>query len=362
MRLNIEESEKLAGRVIIAGFEGFTLPGKLVEAAERGTLGGVILFKRNVESYEQVAQLLKELEAVAKDNRKPIASVDQEGGRVVRLGEPLTVLKPARTFGEIDDPELTESAGRLIGRELRAVGFSLNFAPVMDVDTNPMSPVIGDRAYGQTPRQVIRHGLAFARGLKDGGVVPCAKHFPGHGDADLDSHVALPRVDHDIERLKNIEMAPFSAWVRTGLGPLMTAHVVYEALDPNSPATLSQPILLEELRGRLRFKGAVFSDDLEMGAMSPIGGPAPTAVKAVRAGVDGLLVCRQEEVLMEVKEALTKESMEDPAFAQKLVKAAARLTSLAYPPGPPVDLSWIGSKPHVDLRSKVLTHLAEGTL
>ena len=220
----------------------------------------------------EARRLLAEARREVPDAGSLITAVDQEGGRVVRLRNPLTALPPARRFGELDDPELTERAGALVGMELCAQGFTVNFAPVLDVDTYPSSPVIGDRAFGATPAAVIRHAIPFARGLRRGGVVPCAKHFPGHGGAALDSHLTLPRVPHPRKRLDQVEIAPFATWCREAMGPVMSAHVVYPGLDPKRPATLSGAIIDGILRRDLGFEGVVFSDDLEMGAIEALGG------------------------------------------------------------------------------------------
>jgi beta-N-acetylhexosaminidase len=359
MRITVQEANELAGRVLIAGFEGTAIPDYLATANQAGALGGVVLFKRNIESGSQVNEMLRELRANAPEDCKPIASVDQEGGRVARLKDPLTTIPAARKFGQIDDPKLTEIAGRLVGKGLRALGFTLNYAPVLDVNTRPDSPVIGDRSYGETARQVLRHGLSFARGLKDGGTVPCAKHFPGHGDASADSHLSLPSVTHERPRLESVEMEPFAAWARTGLGPIMTAHILFPALDPDLPATLSKTILQGTLRRQFGFKGAILSDDLEMGAVSEMGGPAAAAVKAIRAGVDGLLVCRKKEAFESVHQAVAKEAVQDPAFAQLLIQAWENLETLAHPPGANVQSSWFGSDEHKTLEDMVLSGLEE---
>jgi beta-N-acetylhexosaminidase len=277
----------------------------------------------------------------------------------VRIKDPLTPLPAARKFGQIDDPKLTETAGRLVGKGLRALGFTLNLAPVLDVDTRSDSQVIGDRSYGETARQVLRHGLSFARGLKDGGIIPCAKHFPGHGDAAVDSHFSLPRVEHSRERLESVEMEPFAAWARTGLGPIMTAHIIFPALDPDLPATMSKTILQGTLRRQFGFKGAILSDDLEMGAISDMEGPAAAAVKAIRAGVDGLLVCRKREAFEAVHQALAREAVQDPAFAQMLAHGWEKLAPLGHPPGANVQPSWFGSDERRTLEDMVLPKLGE---
>lgn len=330
--------------VVLAGFDGMSPPESLL-ADLRGGLGGIVLFKRNLEDPAQIAALLKACRTAAGD-RPLVTSVDQEGGRVVRLRQPFTVLPPARRLGRCGSVALTEEAGRLVGAELRAVGLSANYAPVLDVDTNPDSPVIGDRSFGADADTVIRHGLAFARGLWDGGVHPVAKHFPGHGDAGLDSHADLPRIEHDKTRLESVELAPFSAYVRCGIGAVMTAHVVYPALDPLVPATVSRPIVTGLLRQRLRWKGPVVSDDLEMGAIARFASAPQAAIQAIDAGVDGLLICRSVEMRAAVVEALTKRAEVSPAFAIRLERAAARLMGLTASLGRGPDISWIGSNDH----------------
>jgi beta-N-acetylhexosaminidase len=355
--MKVGEAEILAGRVIVAGFDDLEPPVDLIRSVRRGALGGVVLFARNVESVEQVADLIAGLRGAAPEQRRPLVAIDQEGGRVVRVREPLTVLPTARTIGAVDRPELTRRAGELVGSELRALGVTVDFAPVLDVDTNPSSPVIGDRSYGSSPATVARHGLAFARGLGQGGVHACAKHFPGHGDAVVDSHLSLPRVEHDRERLERVELAPFAAWAQAGLGPVMSAHVVYPALDEQHPATTSGTILTSLLRQRLGFESAVLTDDLEMGAVDEVGGPSRTALAALRAGADGLLVCRRDEVRAEVCQAVASAAVDDRKLARRLRTAAERLRPLAQPPGGDVELGWIGSPAHLERRSQLIADL-----
>jgi beta-N-acetylhexosaminidase len=353
----LKNLQKLAGRVIIAGFDGTSLPADLASLVSGGALGGIVLFKRNIESVAQVAALIDEARSAAPRGSEPIVAVDQEGGRVARLKEPLAVLPSARSIAASGDPDLTRSVGRLVGLELNALGFTLDFAPVLDVDTNPASPVIGDRAFGACADIVIRHGLAFARGLREGGVLPCGKHFPGHGEAAVDSHLALPRVELEAERLREIEMAPFAAFAEARLGPIMTAHVVYPALDPDAPATASRAILTGELRGRLGFGGAVLTDDLEMGAVAQIGGPPAAAVRALRAGADGLLVCRSREVRDAVVEAIAREAALDAAFCGRLEEAALRIDALKVARERTHGPDWVGSAEHASMRDETMRRL-----
>lgn len=344
-------THRLAGRVIIAGYEGESVPGDLKSALEDGALGGLVFFSRNFEGPEHLAEVIGSLPR-DESTPPPLLSIDHEGGRVQRLRAPLTRIPTARALGLARDPGLIEDLGRLVGLELRAVGLNLDFAPVLDVDTRPDSPVIGDRAFAGDPETVIRCGLAFARGLRAGGVHPCAKHFPGHGDAELDSHVDVPTVDHHLERLEKVELEPFAAWARTGLGPVMTAHVRYPALDPDRTATCS-PAVIELLRKRLHFQGAILSDDLEMGAVAFEGGAPQAAVAAISAGVDGLLVCRSEEIRAFVIEELARRAEDTPSFAARLERAAGRLAALAPLPGRFPGSGWIGSRDHLARKDEV---------
>ncbi|MDJ0762074.1 MAG: beta-N-acetylhexosaminidase [Myxococcota bacterium] len=360
MSLALGEIERLAGRTIIAGFEGTQLPSEIKRALAQGSLGGIILFKRNIKQILEFVEIIKEINSISSPEWRPIICIDQEGGRVVRLKAPLTVLPAARKLGDFNDPELTEAAGKLVGLELGALGITLNFAPVLDVDTaTGHGGVIGDRCYGQTPVQVVTHGLAFARGLKRSAVVPCAKHFPGHGDAGLDSHVTLPEVAHDATRLRSIEIAPFAEWVTADMGPIMTAHVMFPSLDAENPATCSRPILTDLLRHDLGFKGVIFSDDMEMGAVSAIGDPGSIAIQSIRAGVDGLLVCRRLDIQSAICEALSRAARDDPAFANRLHISAHRIGAchLKAPdragPGP----EWVGSDAHRAMQTALLKRL-----
>lgn len=327
-----------AGQPLVAGFAAGPPPQTLLRALVAGELGGVVLFERNVGTPEEVAGLLDGLARAAPADRPPLLAVDQEGGRVARLGPPVLQLPPMRELGGRDEPERTRALGAKLGAQLRALGFTMDFAPVLDVDTNPDNPVIGDRSFGRDPRTVIRHGLAFAAGLEAGGLSCCGKHFPGHGDTDLDSHLALPRLPHDRARLDRVELAPFRA--ATGRIPaLMTAHVVFEALDPGVPATLSRRVVTELLREELGYDGLVVSDDLEMKAVSETWGIPEAAVAAVEAGCDVVLVCSRPEACMQAHEALVRRAERDARFAARLREAAARSLALRrrFPPRPITD-------------------------
>jgi len=228
-----------------------------------------------------------------------------------------------RALGRIGDPALTTRAARALARQLAAMGFTMNMAPVLDVDTNPENPIIGDRSFGATPDLVIHQAAAFSDGLLSGGLLSCGKHFPGHGDTDEDSHLALPRLRHPRERLDAVELAPFRA-AAGRIPALMTAHVVFEGLDPGIPATLSRRVITGLLRQELRYDGVVISDDLEMKAVSERWGIADAGVGAIEAGCDLLLVCSSVDDFLATHAALVRRAEGDPGFEARLRDAARR--------------------------------------
>jgi beta-N-acetylhexosaminidase len=320
----MDELERLASSVLMIGFGGREPSALVRDWLEADALGGVILFRRNVGTIVEVAALGRALTSLREG---VLVAVDQEGGRVARLGAPVVKLPPARRFGEIDDVALTERAAALLGRQLRAVGINVDFAPVLDVDTNPANPIIGDRAFGRSADAVIRHAGAFARGLASAGVIACGKHFPGHGDTDLDSHLALPRIGHDRARLASVELAPFRA-LAAELPTIMTAHVVFDAIEPKLPATLCRDVIEGVLRRELGFGGVIVSDDLEMRAVRDHWGVADAAVRAIEAGCDLLLVCEHEQNVVAARDALRDRARNDPAFEGRLREAEGRIEAL----------------------------------
>jgi beta-N-acetylhexosaminidase len=278
------------GQLLIAGFDGEQLPVELRSIASEFGLGGVILFARNVSEPEQVAELCAEAARLNPD--MPLwVSVDQEGGRVARLKAPFTEWPPMATLGRSGDATLAERFARALGAELRAVGISLDYAPVLDIHTNPKNPVIGDRALADKADEVARLGAIIIRALQDEGVAACGKHFPGHGDTVADSHLELPLVEHPPDRLRAIEFAPFRAAVAARVATIMTAHVFVPSLDESRPATLSRRVVSGILRQELGFDGVVISDDLEMKAIAAAHAVPAAAVMAIDAGCDAMLIC-----------------------------------------------------------------------
>jgi beta-N-acetylhexosaminidase len=345
----------VCGQLLVVGFDGAELPAELAEGLAAGTRAGVILFKRNLPSLEESHELCRAIARAAPRELPPFVSVDQEGGRVVRLPEPVLALPPMRTLGAGGDVELVRRAAALVGRQLAALGFNLDFAPVLDVDSNPKNPIIGDRSFGSEPDVVARLGRAFVEGLGEGGVLACGKHFPGHGDTSKDSHVDLPHIAHDKKRLDAVELPPFRTACLRGVPALMTAHVVYDKLDPGVPATLSRKIMTTLLRAEIGFRGVLFSDDLEMRALSDHYAIEESAVAAVNAGCDALLVCKDVELQEKAHAALLERAEADEAFAKRCIEAVERsLAARRGRPPRPVDASELETVLGVDEASALL--------
>ena len=287
-------SREKIGQLFMVGFVGTSVTPDLASFIKEYKPGGVILFSRNLESVEQMVDLTNGLQACS-PHSPLLISIDQEGGRVSRLPKGFTIFPPCDLLGRCNSTELAYAAAATIAKELRAVGVNMNMAPVLDVNSNPDNPVIGDRAFGATPDVVCELGMATAAGLQDNKVVACGKHFPGHGDTSVDSHKELPVVEASRERLEAVEFPPFRRAVAQSVVSMMTAHVLYRALDPEFPATLSPTIITNFLRQELQYDGVVLTDDLEMHAIIDHYGVEDAAVRAVLAGCDVLLICKDRD-------------------------------------------------------------------
>ncbi len=327
------------------GFEGTAVPPALAAALVQGDYGATILFKRNL-TLTQVAgggvlpQEVCDLDALEAMTRalhvrsvggaEALVAIDQEGGVVQRVKAPATQWPPMLSFDRFAPPEdaaLAREVGEAMGSELRALGIDIDFAPVLDIHTNPGNPIIGDRAFGTEPEAVARRALAFAQGLADAGILACGKHFPGHGDTTTDSHLELPWVRHDRARLESIELAPFARAAAMQLPMLMTAHVMFPALDDRVPATMSASVITGILRQRMGYQGLIVSDDLDMAAVAREHGADAAAVAAVRAGCDVLLVCRDQAHMASVHDALRGAAETDAELRAKIGAAAARIAA-----------------------------------
>jgi beta-N-acetylhexosaminidase len=323
----MNELRKKIGQMFMVGLAGEALKRQELSFLRDSPFGGFILFKHNCSTPHQVRALCHSLWQVEKD-LPPFVAIDQEGGRAHRLPEPFTHFPSAARIGETGDPALAYRVGRAAGVELALAGINLNFAPVLDVNSNPQNPVIGERSFASDPEQVIKFGEAWIQGTRDAGIIPCGKHFPGHGDTDKDSHLDLPTVDRDLQGLRAIELPPFGAACRKQIESLMTAHVLYPALDAEFPATLSSKIVTGLLRGELCYDGVVFSDAMEMKGISDNYGAEEAAALCIRAGVDVLLYSHQILRVIHVFEFLVAQAERDPVLRDRIENSYRRIVKL----------------------------------
>jgi beta-N-acetylhexosaminidase len=329
------------GQLLIAGFNGHGVSVEVRSLAREFGLGGVILFGRNVGEPEQLAELCYDAARLTPD--LPLwVSVDQEGGRVARLKAPFTEWPPMAALGRSGDEALAARFAGALASELRAVGITLDYAPVLDILTNPKNSVIGDRSIAGKASEVARLGAAIVRACQSLGLAACGKHFPGHGDTSADSHHELPLIEHPPERLREVELVPFRAAIEAGVAMLMTAHVLVVALDEERPATLSRRVVTGLLRKELGYDGLILSDDLEMKAIASQYTVPAGAVLAIEAGCDGVLICSgAHDVQAATLEALVH-AVEDESLPlarieealQRQRRAKERFLSASGPPRP----------------------------
>lgn len=361
--MNEESPEIRAGRHVMAGFEGAAAPASLLGRVRAGRVGGVILFSRNIESARQTGTLIASLQvaALASPLEAPLlVGIDQEGGRVSRLSKDFTTFPAARGFGDSDDPALALEAARITGAELEAIGVNVNFAPAVDILTNPECAVIGDRAFGESPQVVAQFGEAAAQGLQETGVAACAKHFPGIGDMAPDPHETLPSSRLTLEDLRGRELAPYRHLIRRSPPAcVMAAHAVFEAIDA-APASLSPIFLQEILRGELGFRGVAITDDLDMGAIDD---PAEAALRAVIAGADVALICHSEEAQEKACDAIAGAIRDGDISPEQEEASSDRIRRLkesyCRPNWRAEMLEIIGCEEHQRVRERILTEIGQ---
>lgn len=324
--------EEKLGQVMVIGFDGLTPEPALLEMLRNYHVGGVILFARNVDSPRQVAELTNALQRAALESGHPglLIAIDQEGGRVARLTENkgFTEFPGAMAIAATGDVENARRVAQALAVEMRAVGINTDFAPDLDVNNNPANPVIGIRSFGSDPARVAACGVAFLEGLQAEGVLAFGKHFPGHGDTGVDSHVELPLVPHDRARLEAVEFVPFKAAMAADVAGIMSAHVTFPAIDatPGLPATLSPKVLTGLLRDEMGYGGLLVTDSLEMGALTQSGYPVPlAAATALEAGADLLLFNRDHALHQAAFEELRARVLDGRISETRLNEAVRRV-------------------------------------
>ncbi len=322
--------DECIGQVMCFGWSGTdpsTPNDHAVELVDEMRVGGVILLGRNAERPETTRTTLAELQR--RSAIPLLVAVDQEGGRVNRFGPPLTAFPGNMALGACGGPGegFAYQQARCQALELRDIGVNWNLAPVLDVNSNPLNPVIGVRSYGEDPAIVARLGTAAIRGFRDGGVLACAKHFPGHGNTAVDTHLGLPTVASSRLELEALELVPFRAAIAEGVPAIMTTHIVFSAIDPSRPATLSRAVLTDLLREDLHYSGLVITDCLEMAAISDTIGTPAGAVGAIAAGADMVLVSHTLDIQREVIRAMRNAVWSGVISEARLREAAGRVLS-----------------------------------
>ena len=320
-----EHKQRAMSRLIL-GFDGLMPSAELRELCRIAPPAGFISFRRNVESPLQVLECNLALKQLSPSSSPPIISVDQEGGRVRRIKQ--TDWPPMRWVGNMDDLKTTQRVAQGLALELLALGFNTDWAPCADVDSNPDNPVIGDRSFGRDPQLCARHVQTFIESMNATGMISCAKHFPGHGDTSVDSHLDLPFVEKTLSQLEQCELIPFQSAIAAGVEVMMTAHVVFPELDPENPATMSSRILSGILREQYGYQGLIVSDDMEMKAVR---GRYPLTHQldlSCRAGVDVFLVCSDPVLQQASVETLIHLQERQPEHIRLAELSSQRLQSL----------------------------------
>ncbi len=286
------------GQLFFIGISGLALTADEKKFIVENNISGITLFGRNIKEPRQVHDLCAEIQSLSKQqsSRAPLfIAIDQEGGRVQRIKDPFTVWPPLAQAGKIDNASVTFQWMNLLGMELASFGINVNWAPCLDVLSNPKNTVIGDRSISSDVLMVEKHASALIRGFIKSGIMSCVKHFPGHGNTLLDSHEALPIETKTMDELHQLELIPFKKGLRSKADFAMTSHILYKNIDPDWPVTLSTRFLQDILRGEFKFRGLIVSDDLGMKALSNNYGADEIPVLALKAGVDMLLYCNEFE-------------------------------------------------------------------
>ena len=319
---NMSLDEKI-GQMMIVFYEKEVMDSTLKSALEEVKPGGFILFKENITTYENTLKLIKEIKETA--DIPMFISIDEEGGIVQRLKALLDVkatdVPYMYSVGEKNDLELTKSVGKLLAEELRVFGINLDFAPVLDVYSNPNNQVIGRRSFGSDKELVVKHGIALSNGLEENGVLSVYKHFPGHGNTATDSHFSLPVLDLTKEELDEVDVYPFKEAIKNNAKMIMVGHLAVPKLTGDeTPASLSKKVVTDYLRNELKFDGLIVTDGLNMGALTNYYSKDEICAKAVEAGVDILLMpSSSRQCLKSVKQAI-----EDGKFDEERIDESVR--------------------------------------
>lgn len=325
-RLSLDEK---IGQMIFSGVDGTEMTDESKNIIQKYHVGGIILFGDNVKSITQTVNFLNELKTANADNPYPLLlGVDEEGGRVTRMPDEAKSLPSSRSIGELNDSSLSFEIGSILGEQMKALGFNLDFAPVLDVNSNPDNPVIGDRSFGNNPEVVTELGIQTMKGIQNEGIISVIKHFPGHGDTSEDSHLELPKVDKSYDELSKLELVPFKKAISENADVSMVAHILLPKIDEKYPASMSEKIITGILREDYDFDGVVITDDLTMGAITDHYNVADAAVQTVKAGGDILLVAHDPNLIATVFEKLKAAVEAGEISENRIDESVERITNL----------------------------------
>lgn len=320
--------EDKIGQMILAGIFGTTLDTNAKNLISQFHVGGIIFYKNNFETPEQTVQLVNQLKAGNSSNLPLFLSVDQEGGKVTRLPGGLVNFPPNNQIGDVNDPEFSYKVGSLLGYELKEFGLNLNFAPVLDINSNPNNPVIGDRSFGNNSEIVSTLGIQTMKGIQSQNVIPTIKHFPGHGDTSVDSHLELPIVNKSLKELKELELIPFKRAIDDGADVVMVAHILLPELDKINPASMSKAVMTDILRKQLNFTGVIITDDMTMGAIVEHFDIGKAAVESVKAGSDIILIGHDYNNVVKIISSLKTAVENGEISEQRLNESVERIIQL----------------------------------
>jgi beta-N-acetylhexosaminidase len=321
--------EHKLGQMIVAGIDGTSVDEHARSLIADDRIGGFILYKANIDSVEQTVSLLNGLKEANRTNPAPLLlSIDQEGGRVNRLPSSFAAVPSNRDIAKSGDSKKARAVGEAIGEQLHAMGFNVNFAPVLDVDSNPKNPVIGSRSFGSTASVVREFGVEEMLGLRSKQVIPVVKHFPGHGDTSVDSHLDLPVVNKSLDQLRELELIPFSEAIRSNAEAVMIAHILLPQIDPEHPASMSSKTITELLRGEMGYDGIVITDDMTMGAIVQHYDLGAAVVQSVKAGSDIVLVAHDYQLARKALEALEQAAKSGVIPEEQIDRSVYRILSL----------------------------------
>lgn len=325
---NMTIEEKI-GQLIIVGKEGLEINEDDIYQMEVNKVGGFIFFSRNIDNESQVLNMLNGLKENNSSNKIPLfLSIDEEGGRVSRLSKIYKKLPTPKKLGEVNNKELSIEYGKILGLSLKELGFNLDFAPVLDINSNPKNPVIGDRSFGNTAHKVINNGLSVMEGIHSQGIISSVKHFPGHGDTSVDSHLDLPRIDKSLDELESLELVPFREAINKNADMIMVAHILFSQLDAYYPASMSADIINGLLRNKLNYNGVIVSDDMTMGAITKNYSIEEGAIKFLKGGGDIILVCHGRDNPSIVIDAIKKGIDEGEISIDEIDRKLYRILSL----------------------------------